>query len=251
MFAIIHYLSTPMYEATVTMTETAYLDASPQAFDILPTLGASGVYELLRQDILTGQLAVNDRLKVSALARRYSTSTNPVREALQQLRGEGLVVISHNRGARVRNIDENFVRDIFEMEVLIEPYLTRWFVGIATDAEIARLEAIQDEIEALNFADLGRHSLLDTQFHRVAYDRHYNRHAVDLWWRHREILGTINRDHPMALSRRTAVLREHRGLIAAVRAHDADGAAELVASHVRGSGQHIVEQMRLMRQDGA
>ncbi len=60
------------------------------------------------------------------------TTTNPVREALQQLRGEGFVVMMPNRGARVRAIDETFVRDIFEIEVLIEPALTRWFVGLAT-----------------------------------------------------------------------------------------------------------------------
>ena len=86
-----------------------------------------------------------------------------MREALQQLRGEGFVIIEPNRGARVRPIDEDFVRDIIEIEVLIEPALTRWFVGIATEADIAELEAIQAEIEALNFADRSAHGELDTR----------------------------------------------------------------------------------------
>jgi DNA-binding GntR family transcriptional regulator len=205
----------------------------------------SSVYELIREDIISGDLGPNARLKVAELAERYDTSTNPVREALQQLRGEGFVIIEPNRGARVRPIDESFVRDIIEIEVLLEPALTRWFVGIATEDDIARLESIQAEIEALNFADLARHGQLDTRFHQVIYDRHYNRHAADLWWRHREVLRAISRRFPTSLSRRKAVLREHHELIEAIRAQDADRAAEVMARHVDGSGRHIIENMRL------
>ena len=111
------------------------------------------VYDLIREEILEGRLAANERLKVADLAVRLGTSTNPVREALQQLRGEGFVLFEPNRGARVRPMDEDFVRDSFEVEMLIEPYLTRWFVGIVTERELDALEAIEAEIETLNFAD--------------------------------------------------------------------------------------------------
>jgi DNA-binding GntR family transcriptional regulator len=204
----------------------------------------ASVYELIRRDIISGQLGANARLKVSELARRYASSTNPVREALQQLRGEGFVIIEPNRGARVRPIDEDFVRDIIEIEALLEPALTRWFVGIATEIDIARLEAIQAEIEALNFADPVRHGQLDTQFHQVIYDRHYNRHAAELWWRHREVLRAISGNFLTSLSRRSTVLREHRDLIEAIRLQNADRAAEIMAQHVAGSGRNIIENMR-------
>jgi DNA-binding GntR family transcriptional regulator len=206
--------------------------------------GEASVYELIRRDIISGQLGANARLKVSELSRRYASSTNPVREALQQLRGEGFVIIEPNRGARVRPIDEEFVRDIIEIEALLEPALTRWFVGIATEIDIARLEAIQAEIEALNFADPVRHGLLDTQFHQVIYDRHYNRHAAELWWRHREVLRAISGNFLTSLSRRSTVLREHRDLIEAIRLQDADRAAKIMEQHVAGSGRNIIENMR-------
>jgi DNA-binding GntR family transcriptional regulator len=212
---------------------------------IEPDLDQTSVYERIRKDIISGQLGHNARLKVAELAFRYETSTNPIREALQQLRGEGFVVIEANRGARVRPIDEDFVRDIVEIQVLLEPALTRWFVGIATEEDIAELEAVQAEIEALNFADPVRHAKLDTRFHQIIYDRHYNRHAADLWWRHREVLRAISGGFPASLSRRAAVLREHRELIDAVRDQDADRAAAVIARHVDGSGRNIVENMRL------
>jgi DNA-binding GntR family transcriptional regulator len=209
----------------------------------------ASIYETMREDIISGRLRPNERLKVADLAAHYGTSTNPVREALQQLRGEGFVLMEPHRGARVLPIDENFVRDIIEIEMLIEPALTRWFVSIVNDDNIAELETAQAEIEALNFADPARHGELDTSFHQLIYDRHYNRHAAELWWKHREILRAISRRFPTSLSRRVAVLREHRELIKAIRAQDADAAAAVVARHVEGSGRHIIEQMGVAKRN--
>lgn len=211
----------------------------------------ASVYEMIREDIISGRLGPNERLKVAELAERYGTSTNPVREALQQLRGEGFVLMEPNRGARVRPIDADFVRDIIEIEVMIEAALTRWFVSIANDADIAELEAMQAEIEGNNFEDRVRHGQLDTRFHQFIYDRHYNRHAAELWWKHREILRAISRRFPTSLSRRVSVLREHRELIECIRAQDADGAAAVIARHVEGSGRHIIEQMGVAQRNAA
>jgi len=208
---------------------------------------AEAVYSKLRADILSGRFTADERLKIASLAERYGVSANPVREALQQLRGEGFVVMEPNRGARVRRIDEDFFRDINEVEMLIEPHLTRYFVGIATDADIAELESIQAQIEELDFADMAEHAELDTRFHRLMYDQNYNRHMVDMWWNHRQILGAVTRSMSISINRRAAVLREHRAIIAAVRAQQAGRAAALVAQHVRGSSKHWVEQMRTAR----
>ena len=219
----------------------------PAGIDPISTSSAgASVYELIREDIIEGRLRANERLIVAELARRHGTSTNPVREALQVLRGEGFVIISPNRGARVRPIDQDFIRDISEIGVLIEPVLTRWFVGMATPEDIAELERLQARIEENNFADPLRHSELDTAFHTVMYQRHYNRHAAELWWKHREVLRAVGRRFNFTLARRAAVMREHRELIEHVKAQDADKAAETIERHVAGSGRHLVEQMRAL-----
>ncbi len=102
-------------------------------------------------------------------------------------------------------------------------------------------------MEILNFADQHAHSKLDMSFHQVMYDRHYNRHAVDLWWRHREILSAISRQFPTSLAARQAFVNEHRGLLQCIKKQDADGAAAIIAQHVEGSGRHIIEHMRLIK----
>jgi DNA-binding GntR family transcriptional regulator len=216
-----------------------------------PAPEGPGVYELIREDIISGRLAANERLIVADLARRHRTSSNPVREALQQLRGEGFVVVAANRGARVRPIDHDFIRDIYEIEILIEPALTGWFVGMATEADLAGLEAIAAEIEANNFADPVRHAQLDYDLHGLMYARHYNQHAVELWRKHREILHAISRRHTKTLARRQAVLREHRALLDSIRAQDVERAMATIAAHVENSGKHILEQMRSVRRNPA
>jgi DNA-binding GntR family transcriptional regulator len=205
---------------------------------------AVSLYEIVRDDIISGRLKPNERLVVADLAERLGTSTNPVREALQLLRGEGFVVFSPNRGARVRPIDHDFVRNIYEISALIEPALTRWFVGMATDADIAELERIQRLIEENNFVDPVLHSGLDVQFHTVVYQRHYNRHAAEIWWKHREVLRAVSQRFNYTLARRSQVIREHREMIEMVKAGEADKAADCIARHVEGSGRHVLEQMR-------
>jgi DNA-binding GntR family transcriptional regulator len=202
------------------------------------------LYKAIREDIVSGRLKANQRLIVADLAKRHGSSTTPVREVLQLLRGEGFVVFTRNRGARVRPIDRDFIRDIYEIGVLIEPALTRWFVGMATETDIAELERVQNQIEVNNFADQIKHSDLDTKFHTLIYQRHYNRHAAELWWKHREVLRAVSRQFNFTLARRAQIISDHRELIAHIKAGDANKAAELVARHVEGSGLHILEHMR-------
>src|SRR5918993_5038596 len=124
------------------------------------------LHDLIREDIVEGRLKPEERLVVADLAKRYVTSSNPVREALHQLQGEGIVVISRNRGARVRAVDEEFVRNIFDIRALIEPYLAQWFVDNATDQEIHILGLLQQQIEDTK-GDFESYRRLNDNFHSV------------------------------------------------------------------------------------
>ncbi|WP_417522868.1 GntR family transcriptional regulator [Marinovum sp.] len=206
---------------------------------------SSSIYDAIRHDILSGALEANARLKISELAKRHKTSTNPVREALQQLRGEGLVLFTPNQGARVRPIDTEFVRDVAEVGYQLEPYLLKLFVETASAEDIAELERIQDEIEALNFEDKARHTDLNHAFHETMYERHYNRVAFGVWKQHREILGSISSRIPIAIGRQEAILREHRALIDAIKAQDVGRAIKVLNQHIGDAGRHVVDQLRI------
>ncbi len=210
-----------------------------------PEASSSSIYDAIRHDILSGVLMADARLKISELAKIHKTSTNPVREALQQLRGEGLVVFAPNQGARVRPIDMEFVRDVAEVGYQLEPYLLKLFVETAAAEDIAELERIETEIETLNFNDKARHTDLNHAFHETMYERHYNRVAFSVWKQHREIIGSISARIPIAIGRQEAIIREHRALIDAIRAQDVDLAIKVLGQHIGDAGRHLVDQLRI------
>lgn len=207
--------------------------------------GSNTIFHQIRHEILAGELDNNERLKVSDLAKRFGVSTNPVREALQQLRGEGLVYFVPNQGARVRSIDTDFVRDVSEVGQQLEPYLVRYFVETVSQEDIDQLVRIQDEIEFLNFADKQAHARLDKQFHMTMYQNHYNRVAFKLWQQHREILWAISTRVPVSIGRRDAIFAEHRALIDCIRKQDADATAKTLYKHVSDAGQHLVDRLSI------
>ena len=114
---------------------------------ILPTT-SSTLGDRIREDIVAGQLAFGSRLTLDALAARYAVGHMPIREALRQLQGEGLLLLTPNRGARVRAVDVEFVRNIFDLRIAIEAMLARRAARAIDTRGIARLEAIEDEYEA-------------------------------------------------------------------------------------------------------
>ena len=94
----------------------------------------------IRDDIVAGELLFGARITIDALATRYGVSHMPVREALRELQGEGLVVIEPNRGARVRTIDTRFVENLFEIRTALEVMMVRRAAQRATPADIAELD---------------------------------------------------------------------------------------------------------------
>ena len=93
---------------------------------------AASVYETIRDDIISG----GSRPMSGWWSPSWPSGTAPrptrCAKRCSCCAAQGFVLIAHNQGARVRPIDQDFVRDIYEIGVLIEPALARWFVGMAT-----------------------------------------------------------------------------------------------------------------------
>lgn len=200
---------------------------------------------LIRNDIVNDRLKAGSRLKIRELTARYSASAIPVREALQQLQGEGIVRFIANRGASVRAIDTDFIRDIYEIRELIEPFLARWFVRHHKDGDLERLEAIQRDFDAaIEASEWTKLRALNREFHGICYDSHYNEEALLMAYKHNDFINALADRFPRSRARSLAVAREHRAIIAAIRAQDENRTARAVEMHVRRSGMHLIERMK-------
>lgn len=201
------------------------------------------LHERMREDIINGALKEGDWLKTHDLSRRYGVSTNPIREALHQLSGEGFVVIIRNRGARVRTLDEAFVRNIFDIRTLIEPYLVRLFVEQATDEDLQAMNDIQLQIEKKT-EDQVELDRLDDAFHSIMYDRHFNQEALAIRQRHEEVVRGLARRYPVSPARRIAMIEEHRAIMDAIAQHDVERAQKIVEKHSRAAERNLIQRMR-------
>jgi DNA-binding GntR family transcriptional regulator len=99
------------------------------------------VYERLREAIVTGRARPNERLIEAELAVRLNVSRTPIRESLQRLAAEGLVV-SRRHGWVVREHTSPEIREIYEARAALEGYCARLATGRATEAQLKEIASL-------------------------------------------------------------------------------------------------------------
>jgi DNA-binding GntR family transcriptional regulator len=108
----------------------------------LPATPAEDPYERLRAMIYRGELMPNERLVEADLAERLQVSRAVVRTALVRLGQDGVVVLTPNRGARVRMISEAEAVEILEARAVLEAFTAGEAAVRATAREIAALRRL-------------------------------------------------------------------------------------------------------------
>ena len=88
----------------------------------LPQSVSDQVYKILRQKILTQELQSEDRLVETSLAKEFSTSRTPIREALRRLEQDGLIERVPQGGLRVTKVSEEDIREIYGVRSVLSGY---------------------------------------------------------------------------------------------------------------------------------
>lgn len=194
------------------------------------------ITNLIRNEIIGGGMPPGSRLTMTALAVRYGVSVQPVREALQQLEGEGLVEMIPNAGARVRALDRDRLTHAHEIGEALETFLTRQFAEEASLSSIRQLEALQVEHdEATAAMDWAWIDAANRAFHSFINTHGGNLEAAGLISRYyglsESLMNSQGRDTAFAQRVRT----EHHALLDAFRRRDAEAAARINTAHVRGT----------------
>lgn len=188
------------------------------------------IRDVLVERILDGSYAAGTQLKELALAREFNVSQAPIREALRELEGSGLVVSERFRGTRVRGTDFAEMRESYELRMLLEARSLELAAPYRADL-LADLELNFKEMDlALKNGNQERYIDFALRFHRRLIEASGNRAFLNVWdsllW---DIRGRI-------VLRRFAEVRRsfkplialHRGLLASLRGNDVRAAAKRV-----------------------
>jgi len=127
----------------------------------------SRVAATLREEILNGTLAPGDRLSQEDIAERFGVSRQPVRDALRQLEGDGLITMVANAGAWVSKLSESECYEAYQVRERLEPLLLSQSIPNLKPAQIQRLTELVSEIEKTS--DLEQFLRLDREFHLLSY----------------------------------------------------------------------------------
>lgn len=216
---------------------------SPVFSPVQPRNLASTVSEQLREAITTGRLKPGEHLAEVDLSKQLGVSRAPVREALQNMRREGLVTSGANKRTLVWSPSEADVDEVLSLRVIVEVLAAEWAMPLLTDDDFAALECIVDEqqrmIESERYLELVRE---DKRFHEYIIHRSGHSRLLKCW---NELMGQWE----VMIYRRlahdpqnvmTTVLPDHAGIMQALRASDLPGLDRI---H-RDINVRVAEQMK-------
>jgi DNA-binding GntR family transcriptional regulator len=197
---------------------------------------AGYVTEAIRSGILEGRYPLGSRLDQQALADELGASTIPVRESLRQLDAEGLVQITPRRGAFVVSPSVDEVREVYRLREVFEAFATKEAVPALTAEDLAEMDALLAEMARVGNSDTSRAwSSLNQMWHFKLYGGArlplLTQFISTLWDRCQLTSHVYARD----LSHRGRSNGDHSRIMSAVRAGDAELAAEIIANHVRNA----------------
>lgn len=210
-------------------------------------------YDLLRAEILHGDLMPGERLRVADLRARYGVGLTPAREALMQLASEGLVINESNRGARVREISLTEMHDLFATRREIETSCLRLSIANHSpewEAEILRTLHLLTRAPLPKGADDR-----ETAIHWEARHREFHFALVAAcnsdwrlrFWNQLADHSEYYRKLRLLASPGAAIARdihaEHEALAEAAIAHDADRAVTLMNLHLQRTEKVVADYL--------
>ncbi|MBV8502768.1 MAG: GntR family transcriptional regulator [Paucibacter sp.] len=188
------------------------------------------VAEHLRQQIFSRQLEPGEWVDELKLCKALGISRTPLREALKVLAAEGLVTMKVRRGAYVTEMSERDVSEAYRILALLESDSAAQVARQASDAQLTELRALHEELER-QVATREAFFAANERFHMRLLELEGNRWRQQFVMELRRVMK-LNRHHSLFREGRLEEsLAEHRALMQAVLARDADAAARLMRAH--------------------
>jgi DNA-binding GntR family transcriptional regulator len=189
----------------------------------------------LRTAIVDGTLAPGAPLRQDAIARHFSVSAIPVREALRQLESEGWAKVEMNKGAAVAPLSADEAREIYEIRAALESLAIGLAIPAHTPASLRHAEALCKAAKAET--DPSHYVARNEAFHLSLYEPAARPQLF-------EMIGTLHQRGERYLRLKFGLPsykgesdREHAALLRAVRQRDVANAQSLVTGHLLGTGE--------------
>jgi DNA-binding GntR family transcriptional regulator len=200
----------------------------------------------LREEIVQGRLAPNERIKQEAVARSLGVSRLPVREALRELANEGLVTLERDVGARVTSLDPRELVEVYYLREAIEPMMVAQSAQRITDEELAAAWAVNAASEPYaQTGEVPKYLVHDREFHFAILEPAGLPRAMavvqSLWQTgERYRVSVSSMPHRLELS-----VVEHRLILEALERRSSTDVADLYRVHIRRTRETLIQHPEL------
>ena len=208
--------------------------ATPASKSLAPRPLYEEVAELLRQRIFKRELEPGNWIDELKIAAEYGISRTPLREALKVLAAEGLVTMKVRRGAYVTEVSQQDLSDVYHLLSLLESDAAGVVATKATDAELAELQKLHKALEVAakpGKANTDEFFATNERFHMrllaIANNRWRDQMVADL----RKVMKLNRHNSLLKQGRLEAALAEHRAILDAMLARDADASIAHMRAH--------------------
>jgi DNA-binding GntR family transcriptional regulator len=191
----------------------------------------------LREQIVQGVFRPGQQINESVLAGQLRTSRGPLREALQRLAQEGILVSMRNRGVFVPEMSIEDIKEIYAVREAVESAAAKILLAAPQDQVDLTSKALQEILaemaKQVELSDWHAISRLDMQFHTTLVEGTKNS-------RLRRIYDTLAAESRMCIinlevsyPRVDALVEEHQNILDLLEAGDGEGLERAVSRHMQ------------------
>lgn len=199
------------------------------------------VFNKIRDDILSGKYNENDELREIAIGEELGVSRTPVREAFRQLELEGLIKIVPNKGAYVKGISMDDVKDIYMIRSKLEGLCAAW---ACEHISREQLEEMEENIYLAKFhAEKGHFEQmaeLDSRFHELMYESCNSKMLEHLLKDFHQYVIRVRKKALSVTKRSLESNHEHQMIMEAIKENNPEEAERLATIHINNAYNNIV-----------
>ena len=205
------------------------------------------VADSIRQAIFSGSFELGDHLNEADIADRLQVSRGPVREALAQLRQEGIVTMKWHRGAYIMQLSPADVRELSSLRSVLEVFAIREAASAATASDLGLMSGVLTSMaKAVDEQSDFDMIQLDVQFHDKLYGAAHHERLWNAWTsiRSQVLLSLLVKRHTSNEYYRHEVIAEHQQLFDVVRSRDADAGERAVRTHLSATYDRLATSFK-------
>jgi DNA-binding GntR family transcriptional regulator len=196
-------------------------------------------YHLIRQKIITLELPPLSAIDEQALMEELQLGRTPIREALQRLATEDLVLLAPRRGMFVADISITDLQKLFELRMTLEGFCARLAAERASAKQLQAMKQVIRDLDDVPDTDYRGLMIIDERFHELLYRAADNELLADVLLRLHALSFRIWHLVLERIGNVREALDQHIAITDAIEARDPEQAEKLVRSHVSDFQQHI------------